>query len=323
MDVRPLMQSLGHGLFSVDSGYVRPRFDAVHLIVEAGRAAVIDTGTREAVPRTLAALEALGVAREEVDWVVLTHVHLDHAGGAGGLMRQLPAARLAVHPRGVAHMADPAKLWAGTVAVYGREQAEASYGEPIPVPVSRIAPTPDGTVLELAGRRLACLDAPGHARHHIVIRDEATGHVFAGDTFGISYRELDVAGRPFAFPSSTPVQFDPPALRSTLRRILALRPEAVYLTHWSKVGDVARLGATLLRLVDAYEALALEAHAACGDEAVRLGSELERRMDALLLGEAAAHGCVLAPNRLRALLAMDIRLNAAGLAAWLRSRAQP
>jgi hydroxyacylglutathione hydrolase len=321
MDVRPLMQSLGHGVFSVDAGYVRPRFDAVHLVVESDRAAVIDTGTRDAVPRTLAALEALGIAPQQVDWVVLTHVHLDHAGGAGHLMRRLPAARLAVHPRGVGHMADPAKLWAGTVAVYGREEAEATYGEPVPVDLARIVPLPDGATIGVAGRTFEVLDAPGHARHHVAIRDDATGHVFTGDTFGISYRELDVDGRAFAFPSSTPVQFDPDALRATLRRILSLRPDAVYLTHWSKVGDVPRLGAGLLRMVDRYEALALDALAAEGEDTARLLPALERGMDALLLSEAAAHGSPLGPDTLRQVMALDVRLNAAGLLSWLQARA--
>jgi hydroxyacylglutathione hydrolase len=321
MDVRPLMQSLGHGVFSVDAGYVRPRFDAVHLVVESDRAAVIDTGTRDAVPRTLAALEALGIAPQQVDWVVLTHVHLDHAGGAGHLMRRLPAARLAVHPRGVGHMADPAKLWAGTVAVYGREAAEATYGEPVPVDPTRIVPLPDGATIGVAGRTLEAFDAPGHARHHVALRDDATGHVFTGDTFGISYRELDVDGRAFAFPSSTPVQFDPDALRATLRRILSLRPDAVYLTHWSKVGDVPELGADLLRRVDRYEALALDTLAAEGEDPARLLPALERGMDALLLGEAAAHGSRLAPDTLRQVMALDIRLNAAGLLSWLQARA--
>jgi hydroxyacylglutathione hydrolase len=320
MDVRTLMQHLGHGVFSVDAGYVRPRFDAVHLVVESDRAAVIDTGTRDAVPRTLAALQALGIAPAQVDWVVLTHVHLDHAGGAGHLMRSLPAARLAVHPRGVAHMTDPARLWAGTVAVYGREEAEATYGEPVPVDPGRIEPLPDGATLRLAGRTFEALDAPGHARHHVAIRDDATGHVFTGDTFGISYRELDVDGRAFAFPSSTPVQFDPDALRATIRRILALRPEAVCLTHWSKVEDVPRLGAGLLRMVDRYEALGLASLAAEGADPARLLPALERGMDTLLLEEAAAHGSPLAPAELRRLLDLDIRLNAAGLMSWLHAR---
>jgi glyoxylase-like metal-dependent hydrolase (beta-lactamase superfamily II) len=320
MDIRQLVQHWGDGVFSVDSGYVRPRFDAIHLIVESDRAAIVDTGTRDSVPRVMAALDLVGIAPDRVDWVVLTHVHLDHAGGAGHLMRRLPQARLAVHPRGAPHVVSPERLWAGTVEVYGRESAEAMYGEPVPVPAERIVALADGESVSLAGRELQCLDAPGHARHHLVLRDAATGHLFAGDTFGISYRELDAGGRAFAFPSSTPVQFDPAALRATLHRMLALRPDAVYLTHWSQVREVPRLGATLLDLVDRYERLALDAAAQAGDDASALLPALERGMDGLLLGAAAAHGCTLAPDVLRGLLDMDIRLNAAGLLAWLQSR---
>jgi glyoxylase-like metal-dependent hydrolase (beta-lactamase superfamily II) len=323
MDVHALMQHLGDGVFSVDAGFVRPRFDAVHLVVESDRAAIVDTGTRDAVPRTLAALAALGIAPGQVDWVVLTHVHLDHAGGAGLLMQALPHARLAVHPAGVAHMARPDRLWAGTVAVYGEQAAETMYGRPVPVDEDRIVALGDGATIAFAGRTLQALDAPGHARHHVVIRDGATGHLFAGDTFGISYRELDVDGRAFAFPSSTPVQFDPDALRRTLRRMLALRPAAIYLTHWSRVEEIDRLGDTLLRLVDRYEAIGRDARAAHGDDPQRLLPALERAMADLLLGEAHAHGCRLAPDALRALLDIDIRLNAAGLMAWLTAPKRP
>jgi hydroxyacylglutathione hydrolase len=219
-------------------------------------------------------------------------------------------------------MVDPSRLWAGTVEVYGAAQAEATYGVPVPVPEDRIVPLPDGATLSLAGRRIEALDAPGHARHHVVLRDDATGHLFTGDTFGISYREFDVDGRPFAFPSSTPVQFDPAALRATLRRLLALEPGAVYLTHYSRVDDVQRLGATLLRLVDRYEAIGRAALAAEGDDPARLLPTLERAMDALLVGEVAAHGCTLPADTVRALLAIDIPLNAAGLMAWLRAPAR-
>ncbi len=322
MDVRQLMQHWGDGVFSVDSGYVRPRFDAIHLIVEGGRAAVVDTGTRDSVPRVMAALDAVGVAPDAVDWVLLTHVHLDHAGGAGHLMRLLPQARLAVHPRGAPHMIAPERLWAGTVEVYGLDAAEAMYGAPVAVPAERVLALADGDTVSLAGRVLESIDAPGHARHHLVLRDTATGHLFAGDTFGISYRELDVGGRQFAFPSSTPVQFDPDALRRTLGRMLALRPEAVYLTHWSQVRDIPRLGTTLLRLVDDYAALARDTAAAQGDDPAVLLPRLEAGMDALLVDAARAHGCSVPLEALRTLLDMDIRLNAAGLLAWMQAPAR-
>jgi glyoxylase-like metal-dependent hydrolase (beta-lactamase superfamily II) len=323
LDIRHLIRHHGDGVFCVDSGYVRPHFDAIHLILESDRAAIVDTGTRDSVPRVLAALEALGIVADRVDWVVLTHVHLDHAGGAGHLMQALPQARLAVHPRGVVHMADPSRLWAGTVEVYGRAAAEAMYGAPLPVPPGRIEAMPDGATIPLAGRLLRAIDAPGHARHHLVLQDTATGHLFCGDTFGIAYRELDVDGRAFVFPSSTPTQFDPAALAATLRRLLALQPGAVYLTHWSRVDEVQRLGADLLRRVDRYAAIADDALRSAGPDPAALLPALEDAMDALLLGEAAAHGCRLAPDALRGLLAMDIRLNAAGLLAWLQSRDRP
>jgi hypothetical protein len=118
------------------------------------------------------------------------------------------------------------------------------------------------------------------------------------------------------------VQFDPGALRATLRRMLALEPDAIYLTHWSRVEDVQRLGATLLRLVDRYEAIGRESLAAHGDDPSRLQAAVEPAIDALLLGEIAAHGCTLAPDAVRALLAIDIPLNAAGIVAWLLAGAR-
>ncbi len=180
-----------HGISAIDSGYGRPMLDAVHLMIEEGRAAVIDTGCNDSVPRILQALRARGIPLDRVDWVLLTHVHLDHAGGAGLLLSQLPEARIAVHPRGARHMIDPARLMQGTIEVYGEAQARAMYGELVPVPAERIVEVGDGAEIALAGRAIRVLDTPGHARHHVCYLDTGTSHAFTGDTFGLSYRELD------------------------------------------------------------------------------------------------------------------------------------
>ena len=143
-----------HGIHTIDTGFVRPRFDAAYLIVERGRGAFVDCGTNHAVPRMLAALDDSGLAPAAVDWLILTHVHLDHAGGAGELIARLPNAKLVVHPRGARHMIDPAKLWAGASAVYGESVMESTYGRLRPVPAERVVEAPDGHIVDLAGRTL-------------------------------------------------------------------------------------------------------------------------------------------------------------------------
>lgn len=304
------------GIYAVDSGYVRPRLDAIHLVVEGGRAAVVDTGTSGSVPRVLEALEALAVPRDAVDWILVTHVHLDHAGGAGALLRHLPAARVVVHPRGARHLNDPARLVAGTRAVYGDAEFRRLYGEVVPVPAARTIVADDGLRVELAGRAFHLFHTAGHARHHYCIHDPVSRSVFAGDTFGISYRELDVAGREFIFPTSTPTQFEPEAAHASISRIAGLEPRHVFVTHYSRVGHVADHAATLHRLLDDYVALGRRAGAAPDTpRALRDG------MEALLLAEARRHGVTLGDDEIRALLEMDIDLNAQGLAIWLDAQA--
>ena len=189
----PFVQALPHGIHVIDTGFHRPQFDAAYLIVENGRAAFVDTGTNFAVPRLLAALDDLGLARDAVDFVIPTHVHLDHAGGCGLLMQALPAATLLVHPRGARHMVDPQALYQGALAVYGQAVMDREYGELVPVPAGRVQATADGQEVRLAGRPLLFIDSPGHAKHHHCIWDLRSVGWFTGDTFGLSYRETDSA----------------------------------------------------------------------------------------------------------------------------------
>lgn len=307
------VEALSHGIDAIDTGFYRPRFDAAYLIVEKGRAAFVDTGTNHAVPRLLGALAAAGLEPAEVDWLIVTHVHLDHAGGAGLLMQSLPNARLVVHARGARHMIDPRKLFEGARAIYGDAEMARSYGTPVAVPAQRVLATHDGMRIDLAGRPLLFIDTPGHARHHHAIWDERSRGFFSGDTFGLSYREFDVAGSAWLTPTATPVQFDPEALKASVRRMLGFNPEWLYLTHFGRVGDVVRLGALMLEQVDAIAALARQ----CDGH----GAELRRGLAQLYLERLRAHGCTLGDEQALELLQADIELNAQGLAIWLgRSR---
>jgi glyoxylase-like metal-dependent hydrolase (beta-lactamase superfamily II) len=305
----------GHGISAVDSVYDRRMQTAIHLLIEDGRAALIDSGTSHAVPQVLAALEAKGVAPEQLDYVILTHVHLDHAGGAGQLMARFPNARLTVHPRGARHMIDPSRLLAATVAIYGAADTRRIYGEILPVPKARVLETPEGTVLRLAGRELLFLDAPGHARHHVVVRDARSGHVFAGDTFGLSYRELDQDGRQFSFPTTSPSQFDPEALHRSIDRMLALAPEAIYVAHFGRLTDLTRLAADLHRLIDAHAGLGERCRSA-GKQRKRL---LKEGVSELVLAERERQKWRFPREKVLEVFALDIELNAQGLESWLEA----
>jgi glyoxylase-like metal-dependent hydrolase (beta-lactamase superfamily II) len=304
-----------HGISAIDSGYYRPMLDAIHLLVECDRAAIIDTGTNHSVPLVLAAMREKGLRPEQVDYVILTHIHLDHAGGAGLFMRAFPNATLTVHPRGARHMTDPGKLLAGTVAVYGEEATRRMYGDILPVPVERILETPHASSIRLAGRELQFLHTPGHARHHVAILDTRSGHVFAGDVFGLSYREMDQDGRQFIVPTSSPVQFDPAPYHRSIDLILEIKPEAVYVTHYSQIRDIPAKGAVLHRLVDAHAELGLREQQAGEARPERLREGVKR----IFLEEARRWGSRLPDARILEIYSHDVELNAQGLGFWLDS----
>ncbi|HKT28556.1 MBL fold metallo-hydrolase [Dyella sp.] len=301
-----------HGIHTIDTGFVRPTFDAAYLLVHNGHGAFVDCGTNHSVPRLLGALAAAELDASNVEWLILTHVHLDHAGGAGELMARLPNARLVVHPRGARHMADPSQLWAGAMAVYGEEVMEQAYGRLRPVPAERIVEAPDGHIVDLRGRLLRCLDTPGHAKHHLAIYDEQANVCFTGDTFGLSYREFDTSQGPFILPTTTPVQFDPDALHASIDRLVALKPAAMYLTHFGRVEQVERLAGALHAMIDAMVAIARNAKDST-DRHARLVHELTQ----LYAARTAEHGWHGDRETLVHWLGTDIELNAQGLGVWL------
>jgi Cft2 family RNA processing exonuclease len=235
------------------------------------------------VPLLLDALRQQDLDVGDVDFVFLTHVHLDHAGGAGELMLQLPNASCVIHPYGAPHMIDPGKLVAGTEAVYGKEQTAETYG----------------TI----------------ARHHYVLNDPQSKSVFTGDSFGVSYRELDSDNGEIVFPTSTPVQFNPVEAHKSVDRIMACEPEHVFLTHYSKVGNLDRLAAEMHEGIDTYVALARQ-HEDDDDRSAALRESLfEYYVDRL-----DAHGYSGDREMIQAIMGIDIELNAQGLEFWLEKQ---
>jgi glyoxylase-like metal-dependent hydrolase (beta-lactamase superfamily II) len=312
LNKRAHITTLDDGIVAIDTEYLRPQQDASHLIVEGGRGAFVDTGTNDSVPLLLDALGRQGLDVADVDFVFLTHIHLDHAGGAGLLMQRLPNARCVLHPRGAAHMANPEKLIAGTIGVYGEERTREMYGEIRPIDEPRIIVAEDEDWFDLNGRQLQALHTEGHARHHYVLHDPASRGVFTGDSFGISYRELDTANGPFIFPTTTPASFDPDEAHKAVDRIIACQPDYLYLTHYSRVGEPERLAADMHEGIDDFVRLAL-AH----KDDVDRETGIRNALDDYLSKRLVEHGFTGDRDAIGSVLNTDIVLNAQGLVAWL------
>lgn len=300
------------GIVAIDSGVVRKQMAACYLLETDSALAVVEAGNNRSAQRILSVIGQRGRRVEEVSHVIVTHVHLDHAGGAGTLMNWLPNATLVVHPRGARHMIDPSRLEASARAVYGDEEYEAQHGALRPVPEERVLVMDDGGSLQVGKRTLQFMDTPGHARHHFCVWDEASQGWFSGDTFGISYRELDSHRGPFIFPTTTPIQFDPPALLESIDRLMERTPQNMYLTHFGRVCDLPRLAADMRaaigRFVEWGETFA--AHE-------QRRNRIEEAMMSWLIEGARAHGVTHSDASLREIFNGDVLLNTQGIEFWL------
>ena len=300
------------GIVALDSGMVRPQMAACYLLETDGAVALIEVGNNDSADRIIHVLESRGRSVDEVSHVIVTHVHLDHAGGAGELMQRLPNAMLVAHPRAARHLIDPSRLEASARAVYGDEEFDAQHGTLIPVPEERVIIKDDGDSLSVGERPLFFMDSPGHARHHFCVWDETTRGWFTGDTFGISYRDLDSANGYFIFPTTTPVQFDPPALIDSIDRMMEKAPRNMYLTHFGRVQDVDRLA---VKMKDAVRQFARFGEDSAGSED-RTAYIQNAMMDWLLEG-IHKHGVTLPEEQLIAILQSDVDLNTQGIEFWL------
>jgi len=316
---RNLFDEIAEDIFCIETGLYRHGLAACYLVRSGDRLAFVDTGTSNSVPRLLKVISRLGLDPEHVDYVIPTHVHLDHAGGAGELMSHCPNARLVIHPKGAPHMIDPSKLAAGASAVYGEEAFARDFGKLVPIPEERVTVADDAMVIDLAGRLLTFIDTPGHANHHGCIFDDRSGGFFTGDTFGISYREFDTPDGPLLFAPTTPVAFDPDAWQDSLDKILSFGPKCVYLTHYGRVDHPQALEGDLRQSIRDLADLAMDAETKGPDGRLQ---RLKERVSAHLVAQVLHHGSELEERRIRELLAVDTELNAQGLEVWLVRRAR-
>ncbi|MDG1955668.1 MAG: MBL fold metallo-hydrolase [Candidatus Thioglobus sp.] len=301
------------GISVIDSEYYSKDFAAIYLLKQKNKVIIIETGTNYSVPYVKEALSQIGLSFSDVSYVIPTHVHLDHAGGAGLLMMQCQNAALVVHPRGARHLIDPSKLVAGAKAVYGENKFKEYYGEIFPIDANRVIQADDNFILDFDGRELRFIDTPGHARHHFCIWDKATKSMFTGDTFGISYRDLDHQDELYILPSTSPVQFDPEALIQSINRIMEFKPERVCLTHFSAIKPTKKVTNKLIESIHFVSNLAIKYADKNDSESIIY----KKMMDYFLegLNEIGFQNNDYAKDR----LSLDVLINTQGLIYWQKN----
>ncbi|MBT4522948.1 MAG: MBL fold metallo-hydrolase [Halieaceae bacterium] len=299
---------LGEGITCIDAQYTKSGVACFYLLEHQGECAIIETGTSHSVPYLEQLLQGKGISVDQVRYVIPTHVHLDHAGGAGLMMRRFPEAQLIVHPKGARHLADPARLVASAKTVYGEETFNRQFGEVIAVDEARIRAVEDGVTLKLGERVLAFRHTKGHADHHFCVWDETSRGWFSGDMFGISYADMHFPDGDFVMPTTTPTQFRPEEYLKSVQLLGSYSPQGMYLTHFGRVNYTSAVSEQLSSQIIAYRELALE----FGE----LGDQLREELMHMTLDNLSRLNPPGGVENYRQALEMDVNLNAQGIEVW-------
>jgi len=247
-----MYKELPYNITQIDTGLICSEVAACYMLESDGEIAIVETGNFATTQRILSLIEQKQLLNEKVRYVIPTHVHLDHAGGASSLLDALPNAKLVIHPRGARHMIDPTKLIMGATVVYGEERFKSLYGDIQPIAEDRVIIAEDNSILTFGSRSLLFRDTPGHASHHFCIWDELSSGWFTGDTFGIAYPKLTNNNQPFLFPTTTPVQFDPKQLINSIELMMSYEPKKMYLTHFGAIDVNKTISDELIQQIHDY-----------------------------------------------------------------------
>jgi glyoxylase-like metal-dependent hydrolase (beta-lactamase superfamily II) len=314
-------QNYEHGISMIDAEYGQSGTASIYLLEQAGQVAIIETGTNHSVPYVEEVLLSKGLSFDDVAYVIPTHVHLDHAGGAGEFINRCKNSMLIVHPFGAAHLIDPSKLIAGTMAVYGEEKFKKLYGDIRPIDASRVIEAPGFFSLDFNGRELQFYDTPGHARHHFCIFDKQSKSIFTGDTFGIAYPQLTTNQGRLIFATTTPVQFDPGSLLQSIECLMSLKPKTMYLTHFGPISPTPEVVEQLKRSIRKFANIALDAQDAISDTNKIRTDYIEQQLQNYLLNTIEKMGAEHPRAFYQEMIEFDCKLNAQGLAFWINKNA--
>lgn len=224
-------------IYAIDTYYFKEGLACSYLIKENQKGIIIETNTNYAVPYILQELEKQNLSPDDIQYIIITHVHLDHAGGAGLLMQKCKNAQLLAHPNAAKHIIDPTRLIASSIQVYGEENFKKLYGNIIPVPKEKVKIIEDQEEIIFESRKLKFFYTKGHANHHFVIYDSKSNGVFTGDSFGIAYPILQEKEL-FIYPTTTPTDFDPKEARISIDKILNTNCDKAFLTHYGKITNL-------------------------------------------------------------------------------------
>ncbi len=225
-------------LVTIDSQYAGlDSVASVYIVKEGSHAVLVETNTTHAVPHILERMESLSIPKTNLDYVIVTHVHLDHAGGTWAVLEACPNAIVLAHPKTAKHLINPELLIKSSKKVYGDEIFDSLYGEIRPIPKDRVRVMEDGESLAWMGHIFQFIYTKGHANHHFCIYDSQLDGIFTGDSFGISYPHLE-NGKRFIFPTTTPTDFDPDEAILSLQKILNTGAKSAYLTHFGEIQNL-------------------------------------------------------------------------------------
>ncbi len=308
------------GISLIDCHYVQKETAAVYLIWDENsgqtEAALVETNTPGCLKYVLEEMAKNGITRDMIKYLFVTHIHLDHSGGAPRFLEEFPNATVVCHPMGVRYLKDPSRIIKGARAVYGDALFDSLYGEIPPIAPERILAAEDGQEFFIGKDKVIALFTPGHASHHIAIYHPATSGVFSGDVFGVSYPGMRAAGSPYLLATTSPTEFEPDLAIESMEKILATGATRIYLTHFGIWEDAAGGGAMLRENLEHIKTLISQA---MNLENPEIYPFIREKIQEYFDGKIAGNKIPLTEEE-RGFLKLDLDLNAQGIAYYTQKR---